>query len=103
MFPKLSIKMRELMKLDEKNVLLIQQRLTKAIDKINQQTKNRNYLVGNSFSRADLAVASLLAPLFRPNKFGLDWPDQYPEPLNSTISEFGDKLSWVQQIYQQHR
>ena len=103
MFPKLSIKMRELMKLDEKNVSLIRQRLTKAIDKLHQRTKNRDYLVGNSFSRADLAVASLLAPLCRPKKYGLDWPDQYPEPLNSTIREFGDTLSWVQQVYQRHR
>ncbi len=103
MFPKLSTKMRALMKIDEKNVLLIQNRLTKALDKIQQQTKNRTYLVGDSFSRADLAVASLLAPLFRPNKYGLNWPDQYPEPLNSTIDNFGDKLSWAQQVYQQHR
>ncbi len=102
-FPKLSIKMREIMKLDEKNVLLIKNRLTESLDELYQHTQQHEYLVGNQFSRADLAVAALLAPLCKPYKYGLEWPEEYPEPLRSTIKEFGNKLDWVKHIYKEHR
>ena len=102
-FPKMSIKMREFMKLDDKNVLLIKKRLTKAIDKLHQHTQQHKYLVGDQFSRADLAVAALLAPLCKPQKYGLKWPKEYPEPLRSTIEKYSNKLDWVDRIYIEHR
>ena len=102
-FPKMSIKMREFMELNDKNVLLIRRRLTKAINKLYQHTQQYEYLVGNQFSRADLTVAALLAPLCKPQKYGLEWPEEYPEPLRSTIEEFGNKLDWVNRIYIKHR
>ncbi|MEM7401157.1 MAG: glutathione S-transferase N-terminal domain-containing protein [Pseudomonadota bacterium] len=102
-FPKMSLKMRELMKLDDENVLLIKKRLTKAIDKLYQHTQQHKYLVGDQFSRADLAVAALLAPLCKPQKYGLEWPEEFPEPLRGTIEKFGNKLDWVDRIYIEHR
>ncbi len=103
MFPNMSNKMRELMKLDKDNIAEIEDRLSKALEKIQSQTKNNAYLVGDSFTRADLTIASLLAPLFRPNKYGLSWPQEYPEPLKSSIKLFGDKLDWADQIYRSNR
>ncbi len=61
------------------------------------------YLVGNQFSIADLSVASLLAPLCRPEKYGLDWPEQYPEPLQSYIDSLAEQLQWVHSVYKEHR
>ena len=101
--PRLSKTMRKLMKLDDTEVLKINQRLTQAIDKTYAHIKDREYFVGDSFTRADLAMASLLAPLCRTNNYGINWPEKYPEPLHSTISEYGNKLDWVHRIYQQHR
>ena len=102
-YPKLSIKMRELMQLNDKTVELINQRLTKVIDKIHEHISNREFFVGDTFTRADIAVASLLAPLVRPKNYGLAWPEQYPEPLHSTVAKFGNKLNWVTRIYNQYR
>jgi len=102
-YPKLSVKMRTLMKLDESEITNIKTRLLHAIDKTHSHLKNRNYLVGNNFTRADLTVASLLAPLCRTKKYGIKWPEIYPEPLNSTVSEYGNKLDWVHRIYSQYR
>ena len=102
-FPKLSQTMRKLMKPDDTTVPQINQRLTQAIDKAYAHIKDREFFVGNSFTRADLAMASLLAPLCKASKYGIDWPMEYPEPLHSTIREYGNRLDWVHRIYHQYR
>ncbi len=102
-FPKLSKTMRKLMKLDDTTVIEINQRLTQTIEKIYAHIKDREFFVGNTFSRADLSVASLLAPLCRTKGYGIEWPEKFPEPLHSTIRKYGDKLDWVHRIYEQYR
>ena len=102
-YPKLSMTMREYMKLNDKIVALIEQRLAFAIEKIYVHIKDKEFIVGDSFTRADVAVAALLAPLCKPNKYGLDWPEQYPEPLHSAIEKYAEKLDWVTRMYKQYR
>lgn len=102
-FSKLSQTMRKLMKLDDSTVLEINQRLSIAINKVHTHIKEREYFVGDSFTRADLAIASLLAPLCRTKNYGIEWPEKYPEPLHSTIEGYGNKLDWVHHIYSQYR
>ena len=102
-FPKMSVKMRTFMQLDEKNVSKIKKQLTQSINILYQNTKDHRYLVGNQFSRADLTVSSLLAPLCMPKQYGIEWPEDYPEPLRGTIADFGNKLDWVGHIYKEHR
>jgi len=103
MFPVLRRKMRKLMNINETSTQVAQQHLTHAIDKVYAHLQGKTYLVGNQFSRADLAVASLLAPLCRPAGYGLDWPPSYPEPLAQFIEGLSDKLAWVNLLYEQHR
>ena len=102
-FPKLSQTMRKLMKLDDTTVIQINQRLSQAIEKAHTHIKNKEFFVGNSFTRADLAIASLLAPLYKAKNYGIEWPEKFPEPLHSTISEYEDKLDWVHRIYNKYR
>lgn len=102
-FPKLSQTMRNLMKLDDATVRQINQRLGQTIEKAYAHIKDREYFVDYSFTRADLAMASLLAPLCKTKNYGINWPEKYPEPLRSTISKYGDKLDWVTRIYKQNR
>lgn len=102
-FPKLAETMRKLMKLNDTTIPLINQRLTQAIDKSYAHIKDRNFFVGDSFTRADLAMASLLAPLCKANRYGIAWPEKYPEPLHSTMREYENKLDWVHRIYSQYR
>lgn len=102
-FPKLSQTMRTLMKLDDKTVIQINKRLTQAIEKAYAHIKDKEFFVGHYFTRADLAMASLLAPLCRAKNYGIEWPENFPEPLHSTISKYEDKLDWVHRIYKQYR
>jgi len=102
-YPKLSQRMRELMQLNDETIKQSKQRLSKAIEKVYLHIKDREYFVGESFTRADLAIASLLAPLCRPNKYGVVWPSQFPEPLHNDLNEYAGKLDWVTRIYKEHR
>ena len=68
MFPKLKTKMRELMNINEKTAEASKAHLSIAIDKIYSHLQEHSFLVGNQFSRADLAAASLIAPLRMPDK-----------------------------------
>ena len=103
MFPTLRSKMRKLMNINEASARIAQEHLTQAIDKVYAHLQGKTYFVGGRFSRADLAVASLLAPLCRPVGYGLDWPQSYPEPLAQFVDGLSEKLAWVNLLYEQHR
>ena len=103
MFPKLKLKMRELMKINEETAQTSRQHLGTAIDKLHLHLQNNKFLVGDEFSRADLAAASLLAPLCMPEKYGLNWPGNYPGQLQELSDEFREKITWVDDIYSNYR
>lgn len=102
-FPKLQATMRRMMNINAETVQAAHTRLDIAVDKIHVRLQEHPFLVGGSFSRADLAVASLLAPLCRPKGYGLTWPQPYPEPLESTIKAYSEKLAWVNNLYTHYR
>jgi glutathione S-transferase len=103
MFPKMKIKMRDKMKINEEEVKVSRQHLGKAIDRLHNHLQENKFLAGDKFSRADLAAASLLAPLCMPDKYGLNWPEQYPTELQDLIDEFKGKMDWVDAIYSDYR
>ena len=65
----------------------------------------RQYLVGDRFSRADLAVSSLLSPLLLPAEHPTYSGLQLPPRLASTVAEWQQRpaLCWVRDIYAKHR
>ncbi|GAA3975528.1 glutathione S-transferase N-terminal domain-containing protein [Allohahella marinimesophila] len=50
-----------------------------------------------------VTAVALLAPLCRPEGYGLDWPEELPEPLASTTSQLAPKLAWVLRVYDTYR
>ena len=58
--------------------------------------------IGSEFSRADLAVASLFAPLFQIGKFGLMWPENLPEGYLNLATEFEAIEPWVKHMYSRY-
>jgi glutathione S-transferase len=102
-FPKLKGKMRKLMDINPDSVKNSKLRLEIALNRVQERTKTNRFLVGDSFTRADLTVAALLAPLFSPKGYGLDWPETYPEPLHNYIDSISDRLEWARNIYLDHR
>lgn len=102
-YPKLSRTMRKLMDINEATAAKSRQSMLMALERLNDTLDEKNYLVGERFSRADLTAAALLAPLFMPLKYGLDWPEKLPEPLQSEVDALEPQLVWAKKMYQQHR
>ena len=65
----------------------------------------RSYLVGDSFSRADIAVASILAPLALPPEHPVYCRLQHPPRMTQELANWEDRpsLKWVHDVYAKHR
>ncbi len=65
----------------------------------------RAYLVGDSFSRADIAVASILSPLVLPPEHSVYNRIDHPPKMAETLSAWSERpaLRWVRDIYTKHR
>ncbi len=102
-FPPLRSRMKHYMDINRESAEQSRMRVLAAIDRLNEHLSERDYLVGGRFSRADLTAAALLAPLFMPEKYGINWPGVVPEPLQSQLEAVAPKLEWARMIYQKHR
>jgi glutathione S-transferase len=78
------------------------QALTAALDRIESERNGGEFLVGDSFSVADLTAAALLYPLA--------WPPEYPYEIpKPPPSKFLDSLhdhpavGWIGETYRRHR
>ncbi len=65
----------------------------------------RPHLVGDRFSRADLTVASLLAPFARPKEMPVYHALAIPEPLTEDVRRWSERpvMRWVLTQYRAHR
>ena len=72
------------------------------IEKILEQ---RQYLVGETFSRADLSVASMLSMLVMPDQHPFPWQEIPDLETKVYYEKFDDHpvTHWVRKIYQDHR
>jgi len=107
LFPILRKMMKRAMKIYPEPTRRSEQRLTEALDRLGKQVSKDPFLVGGQFSRADLAAASLLAPLCTPAEHDFDWPalETMPEPLQAfrRAHEHGPAFDWVLKVYKQFR
>ena len=103
LFPLLRHKMRRMMDINPPATQHSQQQLSAALDKLRDHLGEHRFLVGNRFSRADLALAALLAPLFKPARYGINWPASYPEPLQLLCDSYAEKIGWVRELYEEYR
>lgn len=103
MYPKLKLRMRNAMQINDESVKNSKQRLGEAIDRLYNRYQEREFLAGDQFSRADLTAAALLAPLCMPEKYGLNWPANLPEQLLELMHEFQQKTAWVHATYSNFR
>ncbi len=102
-FPKLAGLMRKGMKIDEAHTTASIEALKSTLNKLETARGESDYLVGEQFTRADLAAAALFAPLCLPPGYGHPMPATYPEPLASLQREFAPQLQWVLRLYKKHR
>jgi glutathione S-transferase len=102
-YPKLSRVMRKLMAIDEPGAEESRQRIEATLATVSERLGERGYLVGDQFSRADLAAAALMAPMVMPPEYGLNWPARMPEPLQGWADAHDGQLDWVRRLYRDHR
>ena len=73
-----------------------------ALNQLGGYLQERKFLVGNSFSRADLAAASLVAPAFRPEKYGFT-PKSTPGELQEICDDITQRIPWAIRFYKEFR
>lgn len=63
------------------------------------------FLMGDTLSRVDVTVASLLAPLCCPPQHLMRWPSTFPPEHNAFVDEFRGRPTWdfVLRMYRDHR
>lgn len=81
--------------------------LRRAFDAVEARLSDRPYLVGDSFTRADLTLAALAAPFYPPAEHPFSYPADasLPEGLIELRREFDDRPvgDIVRRLYQAHR
>ncbi len=83
-FPQLKKNVQRIYKLSPQRVAQAKRDLPAALDEIGAQLEGREWLGGDTFGRADIALAALLAPWTRPPEH----PFAYPEPAQAELAEF---------------
>jgi glutathione S-transferase len=91
--------------LDDDRVKVAREALAGHFARVEKEIQPSGYLVGDRFTIADLAVASIMSAMVRPPEF----PYPLPQPLPSQFVEFQDTVRssagwrWVESIYTRHR
>ena len=79
--------------------------MSAALDRIESELQPSGYLVGNSFTVADLTAAALFCPIVMPPEFEYRTAGTPPQ----SIREYRDSIArrpafrWVEDIYRRHR
>jgi glutathione S-transferase len=87
---------------NEEEVVRSRKTLIDALDRIESERAGRDYLVGDSFTVADLTAAALLYPLVWPAQFQYELPQP---PEWEFLEAYGDHpaLEWIAGIWRRHR
>jgi len=102
-FPKVQSVLRQRYAINEQNIASSKAVLKAASEKQLSAQPDLATLLPSGFSRADIALASLWAPLFRIGKYGIQWPETMPPEYEAFSTEFADIKAWVEYIYGRYR
>ena len=76
-----------------------------ALDRIERERRGRAYLVGETFTVADLTAAAMLSPILQPREIQyplrIDWPPYIQEYRAELLKH--PAMDWASEIYRLHR
>lgn len=77
----------------------------KALERIASKIADTDYLVGDSFTAADLTAAALFAPLANPDHVDMKRPEPVPANVRAVIQQYAahPTIAWVNRMYENHR
>lgn len=103
LYPKLKTNMRKLMQISAQTSSESEVKLLQALEKIQARLSTQHFLVGDSFTRADLTVSALFAPLCQPESYPISWIKPASPPLSLFQARIGSSLDFVLNNYSLHR
>lgn len=97
--------MRNWMKINEKTADRSRQTMEDFLTELAHAYEASPYLVGNTFSRADLTAAAFLAPMFQPPQYPVPWPrpERIPQPVQNWLAQWQPQLKTLETLYCAHR
>jgi glutathione S-transferase len=103
-YPAIASVVRRMYRIDPVTVEHARDRFRRAMDETDRALSGKHYLLGDRLSRADITVASLLAPVCRPPQHLLRWPE-LPESTLAFAREFEDRPTYqhVLRLYREER
>jgi glutathione S-transferase len=104
-FPLLKVAMRQALAINPEAAAESETKTIAAMDRLEAELTPSGYLVGDSFSVADLTAAALFYPVVRPAAFPYpsvaDVPERARDLLDSLAARPGGR--WVAAMYERHR
>jgi glutathione S-transferase len=104
-FPALRGRARAAFGIDDGSVALAWARLRAAGERFRAELQPSGYLVGDSFSVADLTVAALVSPVVAPKEFPYAQPQRDHHRLAPLLDALGEAglVEWAREMYARHR
>jgi glutathione S-transferase len=106
-FPVLRVGMKRFMNIYEEPAMRSRVKCIEALDTLERELGDKDYLVGDCFSIADLTAASLFYPLALPPEFPYTSPtwDDLPDGAREFLGTMRERpgAKWVGEMYRRHR
>ncbi len=105
MFPVTRVVLRANMGIYPEQVRLAHEGIGSIFDRLEAEIGPSGYLVGDSFSIADLTAAAIMTPIVRPPGFSYLPPEPVPRELDELRASWEHRAGfrWVLDIYERHR
>jgi len=104
-FPQVRAAMLKGMNIHAESARQSEERLLAALEKLDAALKDRQFLVADSFSRADLAACALLSPYCAPGRSDAEMTAAFPAALCALRERHKNRrfFAWVLDTYSNHR
>ncbi len=104
-FPVLRPLFRRNMGMTDESLALAHERLSQHFDRLEREIGPSGYLVGDRFTVADLAAASVMTAIIRPPQFPYPLPEPWPEALVALRASVASRVGfeWTLDMYGRHR
>jgi glutathione S-transferase len=104
-FSRVDETMRKWMKINNKTAEDSRVILEGLLTELANEYGKHPFLVGESFSRADLTAAALFAPLFQPRQYPVPWPKpgKIPKDVQSWVETWQPQLQVLTSVYEHYR